>query len=225
MSAHLKHRDAPLFSPLQIPASLRTLFRDLKLRLQSTTPRERLLLAGLAIGGLLYGLVSAFEFRGQQETFLADALAERAEAQLARVRASGTAANAPDQMALEDMRSWGVAGANVAIAQVRIEERLLDASTSAQLANARITTDDNLVEVGPTQWLHAEVETDLNWTSAFAFLEEVGRLPSGFRVVEFGFTVEPQTGFTNPDEFRPPRGRIRMTLGFPVKIAQGASAT
>jgi hypothetical protein len=127
-------------------------------------------------------------------------------------------------MALEDMRSWGVTAANVSIAQVRIESRLLEAATAAELANARITTDDDLVEVGPTRWLHAEVETDLNWTSTFAFLEQVGRMPSGFRVVEFGFEVEPEQGRREPDEFRAPRGRIRMTLGFPVEIGEGAEA-
>lgn len=208
-----------------MPVSLTTSFRDLRARVERTTPRERLLLVGLGIGALLYGLVSASEFRNRQEDMLAEALADRAEAQLARSSATRTAASAPDQMALEDMQSWGVTAANISIAQVRIEGRLLAAATAAELANARITTDDDLVEVGPTQWLHAEVETDLNWTSTFAFLEEVGRLPSGFRIVEFGFDVEPQRGIVNPDEFRPPRGRIRMTLGFPVRIASTGDAS
>lgn len=208
-----------------MPVSLTTSFRDLRARVERTTPRERLLLVGLGIGALLYGLVSASEFRNRQEDMLAEALADRAEAQLARSSATRTAASAPDQMALEDMQSWSVTAANISIAQVRIEGRLLAAATAAELANARITTDDDLVEVGPTQWLHAEVETDLNWTSTFEFLEEVGRLPSGFRVVEFGFDVEPQRGVANPDEFRPPRGRIRMTLGFPVQIANAGDAS
>lgn len=182
------------------------------------------MLTGLGVGALLYGLVSATEYRNRQEDLLAEALADRAEAQLASSSATRAAANVPDQMALEDMQSWGITAANIAIAQVRIEGRLLAAATASELANARITTDENLVVVGPTQWLHAEVETDLNWTSTFAFLEEVGQFPSGFRVVDFAFDVEPQLGLANPDEFRPPRGRIRMTLGFPVKIAN-ASAT
>jgi hypothetical protein len=207
-----------------MPVALTTSFRDLRARVGRTTPRERLLLASLGVGALLYSLVSASEFRHRQEDMLAEALADRAQAHLARSSATRTAASAPDQMALEDMQSWGLAAANVSIAQVRIENRLLEAATAAELANAQITTDDDLVEVGPTQWLHAEVETDLNWTSTFAFLEEVGRMPSGFRIVEFGFDVQPERGRRNPEEFRPPRGRIRMTLGFPVEIEQGVAA-
>lgn len=202
-----------------MPMSLRTSVRDLRARVERTTPRERVLLAGLGVGAILYGLVSATEYRNRQEHMLAEALADRAEAQLARSNAARTEAGAPDQMALQDMQSWGVTAANISIAQVRIEGRLLAAATAAELANARITTSDELVEVGPTQWLHVEVETDLNWTSAFAFIEEVGRMPSGFRIVEFGFDVEPQRGTPDAEEFRAPQGRIRMTLGFPVEIA------
>jgi hypothetical protein len=202
-----------------MPASLKTPLSDVAARIRKTTPRERLLLAGLVVGAVLYGLMSAADFRNLEEDRFAEALADRVEAQLARSSAARAESNAPDQMALEDLRSWGVRAGNVSIAQVRIESQLLAAANAAELANTRITTDDDLTEIGPTLWLNAEIETDLNWTSTFAFLEEVGRFPSGFRVVDFGFDIEPQRGLETSYEFRPPRGRIRMTLGFPVKIA------
>jgi type II secretory pathway component PulM len=208
-----------------ITGSVRTVLEDVAARLRRTTPRERLLLAALASGSLLYALILALDFQAQEQELFANALADRAQAQSARSRASRVAAGAPDQLAIEDMRSWGVSAANVPIAQVRIEGRLLAAATAAELPNPRITTEDELVEIGPTNWLHADVETDLNWTATFAFLEEVGRLPTGFRVVRFEFEVEPNRGVANPEEFRPPRGRIRMTLGFPVEVANAGASS
>ena len=88
--------------------------------------------------------------------------------------------------------SGGFEATNVPIAQVRVESLLVGAATRAQLVAPRITSDDELEEIGPTRWITAQVETDLTWTPIFNFLDELGRLETGFRVVSFGFDVEAQ---------------------------------
>lgn len=170
------------------------------------------------MGALLYGAVSALDYRARQQDLYADALAARAQATLARSNAARITQGAPNLAAIEDMREWGLEATNVAVAQVSVESLIFGAATRAQLVQPRITTSGELEEVGPTQWMTAEVETDLNWTSTFAFLDELGRSQTGFRVLGFGFDVEPANPNVSPEEFQPPRGRIRLRLGFPVSV-------
>ena len=216
-------RDALLTPSRVLFPSLRPSVQQLQVRLERTTPRERLLLAGLMGGALLYGAISALEFRSRQQDLYADALAAKATATLAQSNVARISRGAPDLAAIEDMRSWGLEAANVSVAQVRVEGLLLEAADRADLVAPRITTNSELDEVGPTQWLTADVEMDLNWTSTFAFLDQLSRLQTGFRVLSFGFDVEPTRPGVAEGEFRPPRGRIRLGLGFPVSLRdQGA---
>lgn len=224
-SVRPESRDAPLTSYRVLVQSVAPSLRQIRVRYERTTPRERILLAGLLVGGLLYGAVSAVDFQAQQQTLYADALGNRASAQLARSNAARRTQGAPDEAAIEDMQRWGLEATNVAVGQVQIEGLLLRAANQAELVAPRISTNGELEEIGPTQWLTAEVETDLNWTSTFAFLDELGELESGFRVVSFGFDVEPEPQFQTqgPSEFRPPRGRIRLGLAFPVTLSTGVT--
>lgn len=220
--ARHESRDAPLTPYRVLFKSVGPSVSQLQVRLARTTPRERILLAGLMVGGLLFGAVSALDFQARQQELYADALAARASARFARSNATRISQGAPDQAAIEDMRQWGLETSNGSVAQVRVESLLLDAATRARLVTPRITTDEELEEIGPTQWMTAEVETDLNWTSTFAFLDELSQLQTGFRVRTFSFDVEPSRQVLADNEFRPPRGRIRLGLAFPVSVPQGA---
>ena len=170
------------------------------------------------MGALLFAAVSAMDYQTRQQDLYAEALADRVTARAARSAATRASQGAPDQAALEDMRDWGVKATNVAVAQVRIEGLLLDAATDAQLVAPRISSEGELEEIGPTQWIHAEVETDLSWTPTFAFLDELGRSQTGFRVLSFGFEIDPGLRGRPGAELRAQTGRIRIGLAFPVEI-------
>lgn len=119
------------------------------------------------------------------------------------------------------MEDWGIKASNVAVAQVRVESLLIDAAGRAELTSARIVSDGELEEIGPTRWIHANVESDLSWTPIFAFLDELGRLQTGFRILSFGFDIQPvplqqmRVGAPPPA----PSGKIRIGLAFPVELA------
>ena len=118
--------------------------RALQARLQRTTPRERILLGGLLLAALVYAPIVVFDWRTAQEDRYIDAMTERSAARLAQAASRRITANAPDQAAIEDMRDWGLEAANVAVAQVRVEQHLVQAATAAGLTNIKITTKEDL---------------------------------------------------------------------------------
>jgi hypothetical protein len=221
-----------------IIAGLRALGRTqasaLVARLQRTTPRERMLLGVLALGALIYAPIGAADWRVRQEDRYVDALSARASARLAATSARRVEAAAADDLAIEDMKTWGVEATNVAVAQVRIEQKLSRAVTEAGMTNVSITTDSEVETIGPTQWLGAEVQADLRWNPTFAFLDRVAGWPEGFRVVGFDYEMTPLSPFQiqqqqqqeQQDGVQPPPlagGKVRIRLAFPVLLAEGSA--
>lgn len=199
--------------------------RALKARLAGTTRRERLLLAGLAIGATLYAPVSAMDWRARQEERYIEAQADQAAARLALSSSRSIAAQAPDDLAIDDMKSWGFDAGNVAIAQVRIEQRLVEAATRAELANVRITTDTEIENLGPTQWLGGDIQADLRWTPTFDFLESLAGWPEGFRVTQFRYEITAQPDFVIADPAMASIGRVQVGLSFPVRVTSARAAS
>lgn len=194
-------------------------------RLRRTTPRERMLLAVLILGALLYTPVAALGWRADQEDRYIAAMIDRAAARTERNAAQRVAAAANDVAAIEDMRSWGFEGSNPAILQIRIEQRLREAATRAQLQNVQIDFDSEIETVGPTRWVTATVQGDLRWTPTFTFMDQISAWPEGFRVTSFAFDRPPPTpGLAeilalNPNAVRnTPTGRVRVGLAFPVAL-------
>lgn len=201
-------------------ASTRASIETLKDRLRRTTLRERVLLGGLVLGAALYAPVAALDWRTTQADRYIDALTEQSAARLTANAARRVTAGAADHIALEDMNAWGFEAANSAVAQVRIEQRLLEAATATGLPNPRITTNAKVEAIGPTQWLEAEVQSDLRWGPAFAFLDKLGEWPEGFRVTAFRYEVTPPNPLLVGADAPPPSGKLRIGLAFPVRIAQ-----
>lgn len=209
-------------------ASARTQTRALIERLQRTTPRERVLLGVLVLGALVYAPIGAADWRIRQEDRYVDALSARASARLAAATARRVEAAASDDTAIEDMQSWGFEAANVAVAQVRIEQQLASAAAGAGLTNTSITTDSEIEAIGPTQWLGAEVQADLRWSPTFAFMDRVATWPEGFRVVGFNYEITPPTQFQIQQQPQagaplPAAGKVRIQLAFPVILPAGAA--
>lgn len=208
-----------------IIASTRASIETLKTRLRRTTMRERILLGGLALGAAAYAPVVALEWRTTQADRYIDALSEQSTARLTADAARRVAAGAADRLALEDMSAWGFEASNPAVAQVLIEQRLLDAASATGLPNPRITTNAKVEAVGPTQWLEAEVQADLRWGPAFAFLDKLGEWPEGFRVTAFRYEITPPNPLLIGVDAPPPSGKLRIGLAFPVRIANPGAAS
>lgn len=206
-------------------ASTRASIQTLKDRLRATTMRERILLGGLVLGAAVYAPVAALDWRTAQADRYIDALSEQSTARLTANAARRVAAGAADRLALEDMNGWGFEAANPAVAQVLIEQRLLETATATGLPNPRITTNAKVEAVGPTQWLEAEVQSDLRWGPTFAFLDKLGEWPEGFRVTAFRYEVTPPNPLLVGAEAPPPSGKLRIGLAFPVKIANAGAAS
>lgn len=199
--------------------------RALQARWARATSRERLLIAGLVLGVLIYTPVAALDWRTQQEDRYTEALAGQATAQLALSASRSIAARAPDDAAIADMRTWGFDAANVPIAQVRIEQRLFAAATDAKLSEVRITTDNEIETIGPTQWLGSEVQADLRWSPTFDFLNSVAAWPEGFRVTQFRYEITTPADYVPTDPSFIPAGRVQIGLSFPVKVLNAEPAS
>jgi hypothetical protein len=194
--------------------------RVLQTRLAGTTPRERLLLGALILGALVYAPIAAIDWRTQQEDRYLAAQADQSTVRLALSASRAIAAQAPDELAIEDMQTWGFEAGNIAIAQVQIEQGLVAAAADAELANVRITTDAEIETIGPTQWLGSDVQADLRWTPTFDFLESLAEWPEGFRVTQFRYEITTPANFVPTEPGFVPAGRIQIGLSFPVKVPE-----
>lgn len=206
-------------------ASTRASMEALKERLQRTTMRERLLLGALALGVCFYAPVAALEARSTQADAYIDALGEQSTARLTAAAARRIADGAADQLALEDMNAWGFEAANPAVAQVLIEQRLLEALSAADLPNPRIITNAKVEAIGPTQWLDVEVHSDLRWGPTFAFLDKLGEWPEGFRVVGFRYELTPPRAMMADDGPPQTSGKLWLRLAFPVRLTDMETAS
>ena len=200
-------------------ASTRGSIETLKERLRRTTMRERVLLGGLVLGAAIYAPVAALEWRTAQAERYIDALTQQSTARLTANAARRVAAGAADRLALEDMNGWGFEASNPAVAQVLIEQRLREAAIATGLPNPRITTNAKVEALGPTQWLEVEVQSDLRWGPAFAFLDKVGEWPEGFRVTAFRYEITPPNPMLISADAPMPSGKLRIGFAFPVRIA------
>lgn len=199
---------------------------QLSARLRRTTLRERLLLGGLVMVGLIYAPVAAFEWRAAREDLYIDAVTERAAARLSRDSARRIAATAANSAARRDMDQWGFGASNIPIAQVLIERRLLDAATEAGLTNVRITMSDDVEPIGSVNWLAGEVQADLVWKGVFGMLDTLGGWPEGFRVTDFHYQMRPTSPGAVHVPGGPPIGSVRIGLSFPVNVpTAGAGET
>lgn len=203
-----------------IVASARASIETLKERLRRTTARERVLLGALVLGAAIYAPVAALDARSAQADAYIDAISEQSTARLTANAARRVADGAADRLALDDMNAWGFEASNPAVAQVLIEHRLLEAAETVALPNPRITTNAKVEDIGPTQWLEAEVQADLRWGSTFAFLDKLGEWPEGFRVVAFRYELTPPRPMAI--DAGPPQtsGKLWLRLAFPVRLAK-----
>jgi hypothetical protein len=211
---------------IALQTSVRGWSGDIRIRLARTTPRERLLLVGLAAGALIYAPVAAAGWRAEQEDLYIDALSERGSARIAAAAARRVAGAPIDDAALQDMRAWGFEGTNLDVVKVRIEQRLTQAAAAAGIVNPQIAFGEEAEVEGPTSWLRADIEADLVWSPAFVFLDAIAAWPEGFRVLGFEYDgyaqpIDPVSASDDdavparrPTRSGPPK--LRLALAFPL---------
>lgn len=189
-----------------------------------------MLLGGLILGALMYGVVMTIDWANAQRDRYSDALGERSAAVLAQAAARRATSTPQDEAAITDMRSWGLRADNIAVAQVNLEQLIRTTATEAGLANVQVTTDSEVTEIGPTQWLGAQIQADLRWAPTFAFLDAMTGWQEGFRVIAFEYELTDQpTGFVPRIASSQARaaaaetptslGRLRMEISVPVTLA------
>lgn len=203
----------------EIRPSLTARMRALEARLQRTTRRERLLLGGLILSALTYAPIAAIEWRDAQRDRYVEALTERSSARLSRAASRRIAAMASDDAAIADMKTWGFEASNLAIAQVLLEQKLIEATEKAGLANVKITPDAEITVIGPNQWMGGEVQADLRWGPVFAFLDALNVWPEGFMVKQFRYEITPQPNFIISDPSQAALGRVTIAIAVPVVVA------
>ncbi|NBB64002.1 hypothetical protein GVN18_32575 [Pseudomonas sp. ODNR1LW] len=209
-----------------LKAAVREQVRALSARLQQTTPRERALLGVLLLGALVILPLAAADWRVGQEDRYVEALEDRAQARRTADAAKRIRTALDDKLALEDMQTWGFKASNVDVARVMIEDALARAARETELTQVTIATDNEIEAIGPTDWLGAEVQADLRWSTLFNFLDRVAAMPQGFRVVAFSYelTAQPMRAQSTPDQFTPISGKVRVKLAFPVVLPDDPEA-
>lgn len=205
---------------------MREQVRALTARFQQTTPRERALIGVLALGFLTILPVAAADWRTGQEDLYIEAMEDRAQARREADAAARIRTALDDKVALKDMETWGFKASNVDVARVMIEDALSRAAREAELTSVSITTDEEVEAIGPTEWLGAEVQADLRWTTLFGFLDKIAAMPEGFRVAAFSYELTPQriSVQQSPEPFNPITGKVRVRLAFPLVLPAGAAA-
>ncbi len=190
-------------------------------RFQRTTQRERLLIGVLILGGSFYAPVQALDYLNRASEGYVDALSQQSTARLAAQAARRITASASDQLALEDMRSWGFSAPNAAVAQLAIEQRLVATVEKAGLSDSVISTQSQIVSHGATHWMNAEVQSDLRWDPFFAMLDTLGEWPEGFQVTGFRYEVLPTRRSSSARSVEPTEsGKLYLDLAFPVRLEQ-----
>lgn len=199
----------------QLRARLLSQWAAVAARLRQTTQRERLLLAALGVGVLVYAPVLAWDARDRAEVAYAEALATREAAERDRQRALSARSSSARDLALEDMSRWGFEGANAETLRVRLEQDVQKAAADAGMTGVTLVPNDATNQTGPVTWIPIEVQGDLTWTPTLNFLDEIAGWPEGFRVTRFAFERPPPPAF----EGAPPStaGRIRLELEFPTR--------
>lgn len=203
----------------EIRPSVVARMRAVEARFQRTTHRERLLIGGLILAALVYAPIATIEWRDAQRDRYIEAMTERSAARLARASSRRITATAPDQAAITDMKTWGFEASNLAVAQVILEQKLVEAATKAGLANVKITADPEIELIGPNQWLGAEVQADLRWSPVFAFLDALTAWPEGFTVKHFRYDITNQPNFIQTEQSAPALGRMTLSIAVPVSVA------
>ena len=155
----------------------------LSARLRRATPRERLLLAGLAAAGLVALPFLAHEWASGRA---ADAAADAARLQALRAaddgaRLRGTAARLDGLEAR--MRAWSPPAPSFATARVLVEQEVAVAAAQAHVTSLEIHAAETPDRLGPATFVRVEVSSSFSWAA-------LGEMTRRLAATRPGYVVE-----------------------------------
>lgn len=154
----------------------------LRARLDRTTPRERVLLAGLAAAGLVALPFLAHEWAGRRA---ADAAADTARLQALRAADDGArlrgAAERLDGLEAR-VRGWSPPAPSFATARVLVEQEVAVAAAQAHVTSLEIHAAETPDRVGPATFVRVEVSSSFSWPSLAEMTRRLAAARPGYVV-------------------------------------------
>ena len=154
------------------------------------SPRERKLLAGLALIALILAPLKAFEMR---QTALEDnrlVQEQVAAAKAAARRATGQGLGAQIERTQDEIRDWSWSAPSVAVGQVMAQNELAEMAAAGGLAAAQVSAVGKPVAAGAVTLVGIEIEAPFNWSGLSGFLGELSQSGKGFILEEVAMTED-----------------------------------
>jgi hypothetical protein len=183
----------------------------LSAQLARISPRERRLLAVLALAAVVAAPVKAFDlYQNAQARNLAarDELSQQLLAARS-LRAGGAGGQAARQR--QEIRAWSWEAPSPAIGRVIAQDRIAAIAAGAGIADVEVKAADKIERAGGVDLIKVDVDAPFTWTG-------LSKLLSGLSETKKGFLVE---GLTIQDAAKP---RLKMTLKLPTTRPSPAAA-
>jgi hypothetical protein len=183
----------------------------LSAQLARVSPRERRLLAILALAAVVAAPVKAFDLyqSAQSRNIAAHADLDRALQAARSARAGGVGGQTARQR--QEIQAWSWQAPSAPIGRVLAQDRIAAIATHAGLADAEVKGADKIEHVGGVDLVKVDVEAAFSWagfSGLLAGLSETGK----------GFLVD---SLTIDDAAKP---RLKMSLKLPITAEPGAPA-
>jgi hypothetical protein len=176
------------------------------------SPRERRLLAVLALAAAVAAPVKAFDYYQTAEARKLSARAElNSELQAARaIRADGVGGQLARQR--QEIRAWSWQASSAPIGRVLAQDRIAAIAAHAGMStDTQIKAADKIEHIGGVDLVRVDIDAPFTWGSLSGLL-------SGLSATGKGFMVE---ALTIQDA---PKPRLKMTLKLPMTATPGPSA-
>lgn len=172
-----------------------------------TTPRERKLLAGLLLIGLIVAPIQAYGW-------MQDAEARHVEAQATletAKRSSRAGIQAQIAKQRQDVRGWSWQASSPAVGRVIVQDKIRQLATEAGMTEVEIKSADKIEEAGEVSLIRVELAAPFRWSSFTAFLFSLNRYGKGFLI----------DSLVLQDDEKP---KVRMVLKLPLVVTADAAS-
>lgn len=169
--------------------------------------RERKLLAGLVLIGLIVAPIQAYGW-------MQDAKARHLEAQAALETAKrGSRAGIQAQISKQrqDVRGWSWQASSPAVGRVIIQDKIRQLATEAGMTEVEIKSADKIETAGEVSLIRVEVAAPFNWSSFTAFLFSLNSYGKGFVI----------DSLVLQDDEKP---KVKVVLKLPLVVAGDAAS-
>jgi type II secretory pathway component PulM len=142
------------------------------------TPRERKLLAGLLLIGLIVAPIQAFSWMQDAEARYIEAHAGLEAARLGS--RSGMQAQLARQR--QEVRDWSWQASSPSVGRVVVQDEVRKLAQDAGMTGVEIRSADKIETAGEVSLVRVEVAAPFDWTTFTAFLFELNSYGKGFLI-------------------------------------------